>query len=186
MERSFGHDFSGVRVHADADSGRAANAVNAAAFTIGQSIVFGPGRYAPGTAQGKSLLAHELAHTVQQREAVPGATPGNATPQSESEARRAASAVGQGKAPSSLSRVSSIAIARYPADEPVDTPDVRQTLCVIRLGGCPQSRSGGIPTEDEIAEYNTSCKSETSYSGPDITPSDDQCRNPPQLLELTR
>lgn len=181
MERTFGHDFSQVRIHADSGAARDAQSANAAAFTIGQNIVFGPGRYAPGTAQGKSLLAHELAHTIQQRGAASGLTPGKATHQSESEARRAASAVGQGKTPTTLSPVSAIAVARYPADEPVDTPDVRQTLCVIRLGGCPQTRPGGIPTDEEIAGYNTQCRSETSYSGPDITPSDNQCRNPPQL-----
>src|SRR4051794_21526744 len=66
MERRFGHDFSSVRIHADSESGRAAESVNAAAFTIGQNIVFGGGRFAPSTFTGSRLLAHELAHTVQQ------------------------------------------------------------------------------------------------------------------------
>lgn len=66
MEPRFGHDFSHVRVHADAAAASAAQAWRAAAYTVGSHIVFGSGRYAPGTAAGRLLLAHELAHVVQQ------------------------------------------------------------------------------------------------------------------------
>lgn len=66
FEPRFGHDFSRVRVHADADAGRSARAVNALAYTVGRDIVFGAGRYAPGTHAGRRLIAHELAHVVQQ------------------------------------------------------------------------------------------------------------------------
>ena len=67
MEPRFGHDFSGVRVHADARATESARAVGALAYTVGQQIVFGNGRYAPASQAGRQLLAHELAHTVQQR-----------------------------------------------------------------------------------------------------------------------
>jgi hypothetical protein len=64
-EARFGHDFSRVRVHTDATAAEAARAVHALAFTAGEHIVFASGQYAPaGT--GKRLLAHELAHVVQQ------------------------------------------------------------------------------------------------------------------------
>jgi len=66
MEPRFGHDFSRVRVHADASAAEAAHGVNAQAFTVGNDIVFGAGRYHPSTSQGKLLLAHELTHVVQQ------------------------------------------------------------------------------------------------------------------------
>ncbi len=66
-----GHDFSAVRVHRGAEAAAGAQAVGAAAFTVGQDIVFGAGRYAPDTAAGRRLLTHELAHTVQQRPARP-------------------------------------------------------------------------------------------------------------------
>ncbi len=66
MEPRFGHDFSRVRVHADASAAAAAQSVNARAYTLGQDIAFGAGQYAPGTAQGRRLLAHELTHVVQQ------------------------------------------------------------------------------------------------------------------------
>ncbi|WP_322061173.1 eCIS core domain-containing protein [Paraburkholderia sp. J63] len=71
METRFGHDFSDVRVHAGGDAVRSADAVNAEAYTVGHDIVFGAGRYAPATTSGRKLLAHELAHVVQQRPAAP-------------------------------------------------------------------------------------------------------------------
>lgn len=64
-------DFSQVRVHTGAAAARAAEAMNAAAYTVGDHIVFGQGRYAPQTRAGVELLAHELTHTVQQRQASP-------------------------------------------------------------------------------------------------------------------
>ncbi len=67
MEPRFGHDFSHVRVHTDAAAGRSASDVNALAYAVGHNIVFGPGRFAPQTQEGRRLLAHELAHVAQQR-----------------------------------------------------------------------------------------------------------------------
>ncbi|HIH44490.1 MAG TPA: DUF4157 domain-containing protein [Candidatus Methanoperedenaceae archaeon] len=66
FEPRFGHDFSGVRVHADAKAAEAAQAVDAQAFTMGRDVVFGKWQYAPGTSRGQRLLAHELTHVVQQ------------------------------------------------------------------------------------------------------------------------
>jgi len=67
MEARFGHDFSRVRVHTDARANASADGVNAFAYTVGQNIAFRAGAYAPGTPSGQRLLAHELAHVVQQR-----------------------------------------------------------------------------------------------------------------------
>jgi hypothetical protein len=72
FEPRFGHDFSRVRVHADTTAAWSAEAVNANAYTVGSEIVFGSGRYAPASGVGRMLLAHELAHVVQQ--GAPGAT----------------------------------------------------------------------------------------------------------------
>jgi hypothetical protein len=66
MEPRFGHDFAEVRVHAGAAAERSARAVHAQAYTVGHDIVFGSGHFAPGTTQGRRLLAHELTHVVQQ------------------------------------------------------------------------------------------------------------------------
>ncbi|VWX57033.1 conserved hypothetical protein [Burkholderiales bacterium 8X] len=66
MEPHFGRDFSQVRVHDDSLADESARAVGANAFTVGPDIVFAAGRFAPGTDTGRRLLAHELAHVVQQ------------------------------------------------------------------------------------------------------------------------
>lgn len=66
MEQRFGHDFSRVRIHSDAAAARSAHEVNAHAYTVGQSVVFGAGRFAPSTQEGRRLIAHELTHVVQQ------------------------------------------------------------------------------------------------------------------------
>jgi Domain of unknown function (DUF4157) len=68
FEPRFGHDFSKVRVHTDAESAESAHAVNALAYTVGQQIVFGAGLYQPNALSGKRMLAHELTHVVQQGE----------------------------------------------------------------------------------------------------------------------
>jgi len=66
MEQRFGHDFSEVRVHLGSTAEQSAQHVNANAYTVGHNIVFGAGRFARGTQQGRRLLAHELTHVVQQ------------------------------------------------------------------------------------------------------------------------
>lgn len=66
MEPAFGHDFSRVRVHADSRAAELATGLNARAFTIGSDIAFARGEYRPGTPIGDALVAHELAHVVQQ------------------------------------------------------------------------------------------------------------------------
>lgn len=70
MEPRFGRDFSQVRVHADGRAAESARAINARAYTVGRDIVFGAGEYGPREAAGQKLLAHELAHTVQQAHVV--------------------------------------------------------------------------------------------------------------------
>jgi hypothetical protein len=76
MEERFGHDFSQVRVHTDGRAGASARAVNARAFTVGRDLVFDGGQYAPHTMAGRRLLAHELAHVLQQRSDVDTANHG--------------------------------------------------------------------------------------------------------------
>lgn len=66
MEGHLGHRFAAVRIHDDALAARSAAAVGAHAYTVGHHVVFGAGRYAPGSMAGRHLLAHELVHVVQQ------------------------------------------------------------------------------------------------------------------------
>lgn len=95
MEERFGYDFSRVRVHSDAAAERSAQDLNAHAYTVGSSIVMGPGRFAPGTNEGRRLLAHELTHVVQADSAArPTALRPNSVETLEQEARQVARAVG--------------------------------------------------------------------------------------------
>jgi hypothetical protein len=66
MQPRFGHDFSQVRVYTDDRASQSAKALSAHAYTVGNNIVFAAGKYAPGSAEGNRLLAHELTHVVQQ------------------------------------------------------------------------------------------------------------------------
>jgi len=82
FEPRMGYDFEHVRIHADARATQSAKAVDALAYTVGSDVVFGAGQYAPDTPSGRRLLAHELAHVVQQTHSGParlqrlGANPG--------------------------------------------------------------------------------------------------------------
>ncbi|MER5597124.1 DUF4157 domain-containing protein [Streptomyces sp. NPDC002265] len=67
MEEGFAHDFSGVRVHTDVKATDSARALGALAYTVGRHIVFAADRYEPGKRGGELVLAHELAHVVQQQ-----------------------------------------------------------------------------------------------------------------------
>ncbi len=69
MEARFGVDFSAVRIHDDGRAADGAAGIAAAAFTVDEHIVFGSGRFDPASPAGRHLLAHELAHVVQQSRA---------------------------------------------------------------------------------------------------------------------
>jgi hypothetical protein len=90
MESRFGHDFSRVRVHTNEKASMSAQAINALAFTVGSDIAVRNDQYAPATFAGRNLLAHELAHVVQQSR-----SPGGSEP--ESRADQAARAVMSGQ-----------------------------------------------------------------------------------------
>jgi hypothetical protein len=66
FEPRFGHDFGRVRVHTGADAASSSRAIGARAYAIGERIIFGAGQYRPESRNGLHLLAHELAHVVQQ------------------------------------------------------------------------------------------------------------------------
>ncbi|WP_167759776.1 eCIS core domain-containing protein [Massilia horti] len=100
MEGHFGRDLSQVRVHTDARAAESASGMHAAAYTVGRHIAFALGRFAPDTVKGRQLLAHELAHTVQQGFApAPTAIPAITRPVAadEGEANRVAARVGAGQ-----------------------------------------------------------------------------------------
>lgn len=75
MEGRLGHDFTDVRVHDDGAAHESARAVNAHAYTVGSNIVFQRDTYDPSSTEGKTMLAHELTHVVQQRNGPVEGTP---------------------------------------------------------------------------------------------------------------
>jgi len=70
FESRMNHDLSKVRIHTDGKAAVSARSLNSRAFAIGNDVVFGEGQYAPGTKEGQRLMAHELAHVVQQENGV--------------------------------------------------------------------------------------------------------------------
>ncbi len=188
MERSFGQGFGNVRIHNDP---HAVQSLGARAFTLGSNIVTGGGTSSPRQPGATSLLAHELTHVVQQRNQFGSEIQPRASQAAEAEARSAATAATQGRSVGAISR-QPLAVARQDLDAgstgdggitgdtgvAVSPERAEQTNCVIRLGGCVNSRPAGIPTPEEIASYNVECRRETSYSGPDVTPTDQECTTP--------
>jgi Domain of unknown function (DUF4157) len=77
MEGRLGHDLGSVRVHTGGAAAASARSVNADAYTVGENIVFQDHAYRPGTDAGRRILAHELAHVIQQRS---GPVPGTPAP----------------------------------------------------------------------------------------------------------
>jgi len=69
MESRFGYDFGKVRIHNDSLAHQSSEEINALAYTHGNHVVFGSGKYQPDTNSGKQLLAHELTHVIQQQNA---------------------------------------------------------------------------------------------------------------------
>jgi hypothetical protein len=127
MEPRFGHDFGHVRVHSDAKAAESARAVDARAYTLGQDVVFSEGGYSPHSNEGSKLLAHELAHVIQQERG--GASPpplrGGAL---EQHADAAASAFAQGQ-PVHVQGASSPGVARQPAPGARESrPHLREML----------------------------------------------------------
>ena len=125
MEERFGFDFSRVRIHTDEKAVASARAVNAAAYTVGEQVAFDAARYAPGSSEGSKLLAHELAHVVQQRAAEPG-TVGQVF-------RSAASrGVGQGSGPTSVSLSTGTQVVHTP---PCGGQTITATVAPSALSG---------------------------------------------------
>ncbi len=126
FEGSLGADLSSVRVHTGGESQEAAHAVGAKAYTVGNDIHFAAGRYQPDDPFGMHLLAHEVAHTVQQsggaqrrQNKLEVSTPQDAA---EHEADRAADAMVRGQA-ATVSGASGVARATLQRDVVPDGPD---------------------------------------------------------------
>jgi hypothetical protein len=75
LEDRMGADFSDVRVHTGAKADESARSINAQAYTVGSDVVFRSGAYQPDTPGGRHVLAHELAHVIQQKSGPVAGTP---------------------------------------------------------------------------------------------------------------
>jgi hypothetical protein len=132
MESRFQHDFSAVRVHTDVRAAASARALQARAWALGSDVAFATGAYAPGTPAGRRLLAHELAHVVQQAHA-PTPTPGTSLnvsepgDASEREAETVASRVAEGTPVAVRSRLDPDVVQR-------DQDDSDKTWTYIGIG----------------------------------------------------
>lgn len=150
MESRFQHDFSQVRIHSDAHSARSAAHLNATAYTVGSDIFFGQTRYSPHTQSGRKLLAHELAHVLQQSQMPMRSAQWRVSePQDtlEQEADSIAEAVIDNRRPGKVSRVRTSTISRFTGPMPVT---VRPPLAVPG----PTVRYAPVPSNSlaEIAE----------------------------------
>lgn len=130
MEPRFGYDFSQVRVHSDEKAAHAASLIGARASAVGDHIVFGVGEYAPGLEAGRRVIAHELAHVVQQRIGGDhGAVPGS--PAMEQEAARAARAVCIGRERAAVSGAAFVGLALLPRSLGASRDPSRMTFLEI-------------------------------------------------------
>jgi len=155
MERAFNHDFSRVRVHHDSAAGDSARLVGARAYTVGDHIAFGAGAYEPSTEAGRRLLAHELAHTIQQRdsgaELAPSLEIGSADSPAEGEADRVADAVIAGKPAGTIGRGAAVVArqrhsghshAAQPSPPPPPPPEMCRRRHHVRVAGFDGTAQG--------------------------------------------
>lgn len=112
MESRFGYDLSRVRIHDDGHAAASARSVNARAYTVGADIVFNSGEYSPETQSGRHLLAHELAHVVQQSRGGGNAPAPSAGSALEQAARTAAAEFTRGAGPVNVDGASAPGLAR--------------------------------------------------------------------------
>jgi Domain of unknown function (DUF4157) len=237
FEPRFGRDFSGIRVHTSDAAAESARSVDAQAYTLGGNVVFAPGKYNPQTSGGRLLLAHELAHTIQQksrtsraaiqhrlqREPDDSPAPTSAAPSAAELDQQYQAALADARKTGNwqdaaeklngfnhediqerlaqLTRDDINYLHLGALDNPRVGPDSQiaqmtvpqatpggpasdanrgaQVACVSRLGGCIQTRDAGVPSAEDISAYNSSCRRETDYTGPDVTPTSDECTNLP-------
>ena len=124
MEPRFGYDFGDVRVHTDAHAAESARAVQAEGYTVGRDIVFDKGKYEPHTRSGKTLLAHELTHVVQQRAI------GTQSVQRQTDGQQRSRALAYGLSPQALEE--GIAAAQDP-----DPAKIIYSIPECKYFGCP-------------------------------------------------
>ena len=153
MEASFGESFADVRVHVDDAGDAAARETGARAFALGPEIAFRGGEYEPDTLPGQRLIAHELAHVVQQRRGgdAPAAPSEGGDAALEGGARAAADAVTVG-APVSVSGASAPGVAADKFEDDIKKQlGISDTPVVIDLSKYPNLAGGGAAPNASVA-----------------------------------
>ncbi|SHJ56020.1 protein of unknown function [Bradyrhizobium lablabi] len=176
MERRFAYDFSHVRVHTGPAAEQSAGEVRADAYTVGNNIVFGNGRFAPHSDAGRRLLAHELVHVVQQSSGdglvAEKSDKSPNLPTTHAQVTNQVSETNETSTRGDVSRIPDLQLQRQASDDldagaPSSTE--KQKKCIKDSGGCPGGDRSGIPTCDEILALNQQCRRDTGYEGPDVT-----------------
>jgi hypothetical protein len=161
MESTLGHDFSDVQVHNDGAAAASAKSVQAQAYTVGNHVVFGEGRYQPESPEGRRTLAHELTHVVQQREGPVDGTPAAGGIQisnpSDRFEREAESAADRAMAPASAEpapTASGPAVQRQEDDDAEAAPVQRQAATEEEREEAPPEAGAepAAPTEAPASE----------------------------------
>ena len=137
MESRLGHDFSDVRVHNDSQAHESARSVNAHAYTVGSNVVFQRDSFDPSSSEGKTMLAHELTHVVQQRSGpVDGTSTGGGVkvsdPSDRFEREASANAERAMSAPAPAAQLSASPAAVQRDEAPAEEEDVAQGSFVQR------------------------------------------------------
>jgi hypothetical protein len=196
MQSRFEHDFSGVRVHTDAEAARSARALSARAYTTGSDVVFNAGEYQPASRDGLRLIAHELAHVVQQStlalkpQSFAVSTPGDA---GEREADAAADAVmggatvpRLGAAPAPLQRKCGSALG---APSPACTPSTDSVIGwdFPFVVNCDDLRPGGDANVTKFTAGSTlDVHGFASIDGPAVFNLDLSCHRANKVADLLR
>lgn len=146
FEPRFGIDFSNVRIHRDIQAAESARSINALAFTSGHDVFFAEGQYAPETISGQKLLAHELAHTIQQSGKV---SDGQALQRKPDDERDVPAKPAPKKAASACPTfVSLTATIKAPK-----VSDACKNKCRLELGCCTTARGACGNTKDSGAAF---------------------------------
>lgn len=153
LEGKFGQDLGKVRVHTDSRAAESAKALNAHAYTVGQNIVFDRGKYDPVSPGGKHLLAHEVAHTIQQgglqRSAVDSLEVSPEYSALEHEADRAADSVVSGRSAPVIAKATHPMVSRQPTTQVTTSGPGGSSSNPSSPQVVPGSTSA-IPTPDDL------------------------------------
>lgn len=158
MESRFNQDFSQVRIHTDGKAAESARAVNATAYTVKQDIAFDTGKYTPQNQAGNQLLAHELAHVVQQSQGSALAASDVSDSSLERSADRAASDLIHSSNPIKVAGATAPGLARQkPPEATKSQPSIKVTITqqsgrtIVAINDVAIAEGNAVPGAIEFA-----------------------------------